>query len=85
MIPGVPFEADDSFTPETTGKYLSALNDGMARLAERGDVPRKVRIWKGRLILSGSTQGYVYEVLCPRCPFAEMGSTEDQEEVSRAR
>lgn len=75
--PDVAFEADESLTPDNLGKFLSALNDGLDRLTKRGDMARKVRVWKGRLILQGVTQGYVYEVLCPRCPHAKETPSEE--------
>jgi hypothetical protein len=79
LAPGIDFEADDSLTPATMGKFMSALNDGMNRLVQRGDTTRKVRVWKGRLILQGTAQGYVYEVICPRCPFAKEPSDAEPE------
>jgi hypothetical protein len=71
VIPGVPFESDESLTPELLPKFVTALNEGLNYLRDRDDRPVKVQVWQGRMVVRGTRSGVVLIVNCPKCPYAE--------------
>jgi hypothetical protein len=78
LIPGVEFESDDSLNEKTFLLFLQALNDGMDRLRNQDLVLKRVRIWRGRMVMVDHTgQGYVFLVSCPKCPFSKVEAEDD--------
>lgn len=68
MLPGVPFESDDSLNLKGLTEALKALQDAERKLAALDQTLVSVRVWKGRLIATGSKkQAFVYFLPCKRC------------------
>jgi hypothetical protein len=77
VIPGVPFESDESLTPELLPKFVTALNEGLNYLQDHDDHPVKVQVWQGRLVVRGTRSGVVILVNCPKCPYAKLEAEDD--------
>lgn len=68
MIPGVPVDADDSLDLKAMGAAIKAAEDAQSKFRALGQTLVGIRIWKGRLIATGSEkQAFVYFLPCARC------------------